>query len=43
MEARSTRTLKGMKLGRYIYLIHLFFVDDILLFCDGSLRDVNKL
>jgi hypothetical protein len=38
-----SRTLKGIKLGRSLYLIHLLFVDDIILFCDGSGRNVLKL
>jgi hypothetical protein len=31
-----------IKLGTSFYLNHLLFVDDVLLFCDGSRREVNK-
>jgi hypothetical protein len=34
--------LTGIKLGRS-FITHFLFVDDVLLFCDGSRREVNKL
>jgi len=35
--------LKGIKNGRSLSLTRLPFVDDVLPFCDGSLRDATKL
>eukprot|EP01018_Ginkgo_biloba_P004985 Gb_28741 [translate_table: standard] len=42
-EAKITGQLKGIKIGGSTYLTHLLFVDDILLFCEGSRRDIMKL
>jgi hypothetical protein len=36
-------SLKGIRIGRSVFLSHLLFVNDILLFCDGSRRDAMKL
>jgi len=42
LEARRTGGLKGIKLGKSLYLTYLVFVDDVLLFYDGSRRDACK-
>eukprot|EP01018_Ginkgo_biloba_P002192 Gb_33330 [translate_table: standard] len=42
-EAKRSGQLKGIKIGGSTYLTHLLFVDDILLFCEGTRRDVMKL
>jgi len=31
--------LKGLKMSDLCYLTHLLFVDDVLIFLDGSIRD----
>jgi hypothetical protein len=43
LEAKRTRNFKGIKIGRAISLSRLLFMDDILLFCDGSIRYHLKL
>ena len=43
LEARRQVVIKGLKLGKSLFLTHLFFVEDVLLFCDGSRRDASKL
>jgi cyanate lyase len=42
LEAKRTRGLSWVKLGRNFSSSHLF-VDDVLLFSDGSSRDARKL
>lgn len=32
-----------MKVRKIFFSTHLLFVDDLLLFCDGSWRDANEL
>ena len=34
---------KGLHISHVLYIFHLLFVDDILMFCDGSRRDLEKL
>lgn len=41
--ARKNGSFKGVKIGGSFYLSHLLFVDNILIFHDGSRRDVKKL
>eukprot|EP01018_Ginkgo_biloba_P034237 Gb_24170 [translate_table: standard] len=43
LEAKRSGAIKGIKVGSSLCLTHLLFVDDILLFCDGSRRDALKL
>jgi hypothetical protein len=43
MEAKGSMDFKGIKIGNFFYLSHLLFVDDILIFYDGTRRDVIKL
>ena len=33
-------SFKGLPISQVLYISHLLFVDDILIFCDGSRRDV---
>jgi hypothetical protein len=42
-EAKSTGTFRGIKISSGLHISHLLFVDDILIFCDGSRRDTDKL
>jgi hypothetical protein len=42
-EAKNSGSFKGIKISPGLYNLHLLFVDDILIFCDGSRRDTNKL
>jgi hypothetical protein len=41
-DAKITKALKGIKIGGSIFLSHLFFVDDILLFNDGFKEGCNE-
>lgn len=41
--ARSHGTLKGYYFKGIFYIMHLLFIDDILIFSDGSRRDIIKL
>jgi len=34
---------RGLPLSQVMAVTHLLFVDDILIFCDGSFRDINQL
>ena len=34
---------EGIKIATNLNITHLLFVDDILIFCNGSIRDVEKL
>ena len=43
LEEKRTRATKGIKVGRTCFLINLLFVDDVLLFCDGTIRKAWKL
>jgi hypothetical protein len=42
-EVKYSKAFKGIKMGRTLYISHLLFVGDIILFCDGSRRDVLKI
>ena len=41
--AKRSRGFKGLPISQVMYISHLLFVDDILIFCDGSRREVEKL
>lgn len=41
--ANYSGSFKGLPISQVLYIAHLLFVDDILILCDGSNRDVNKL
>lgn len=43
IEAKRTRTFKGMHIGMNFLLFHLLFVDDILFCYDGGRKDATKL
>jgi hypothetical protein len=43
LKVRRMRTMKGINIGRSIGRTHLLFVDNVLLFNDGSLRNENRL
>jgi hypothetical protein len=42
-EAKSAGNFRGIKISPGLYISHLLFVDDILIFCDGSRQDIEKL
>jgi hypothetical protein len=42
-EAKSVGSFRGIKISQGLYISHLLFVDDILIFCDGSRQDIGKL
>jgi len=42
-EANISGSFKGIKISSELYISHLLFVDDILIFYDGSRRDTDKL
>jgi hypothetical protein len=41
--AKCLRGLQGLQISQALYITHLLFVDDILIFYDGSKGDVEKL
>jgi hypothetical protein len=44
LKATTTNdSFKGILIGNSCYVSHLLFVDDILIFCDGSKHMVDKL
>jgi hypothetical protein len=43
IESNRTGDLTGLQIGRAINLTHFLFVDDVLLYDDGTRRDVIKL
>jgi hypothetical protein len=42
-EAKSIGNFRGIKISSGLHISHLLFVDDILILCDGSRRDTEKL
>eukprot|EP01018_Ginkgo_biloba_P039380 Gb_12932 [translate_table: standard] len=42
IEAKRNKSFKGVRVGDSYFLSHLLFVDDIIIFCDGSRRDLDK-
>ena len=42
-DAKRKGDLKGIRISKSFYISHLLFVDDILIFCNGSLREAEKL
>jgi hypothetical protein len=43
IEAKNIGAMNGIRMGGDLYISHLLFVYDILLFCNGSRRDALKL
>ena len=43
LEAKALGSFKGIPISEVLYITHLLFVDDIIIFCDGSPRDIIKL
>jgi len=43
IQTKISGSFKGIKIGSNIFISHLLFVDDILFFCDGTMRDVSIL
>ena len=42
-EEKNHRTLKGIQISQYLQITHLLFVDDVLIFCSGMVRDSNTI
>jgi hypothetical protein len=42
-ETKREETIKGIKIGRYLTLSHLLFVDYVILFCLGTMEEAEKL
>jgi hypothetical protein len=42
-KAKSTGSFRGIKISHGFYITHLIFVDDILIFCNGTRQDIGKL
>ena len=42
-DAKNHGSLKGIHISQALQITHLLFVDDILIFCIGSMRDTNTL
>jgi hypothetical protein len=43
IEAKIAGTFRGIKISTGLYISHLMFVDDILIFCDGTRQDIEKM
>lgn len=43
LKVESSGHFKGIRINRSLGITHLLFLDDVLLFCDGTLRDGQKL
>ena len=41
--AKCYRGFKGLQISQVLYITDFLFIDDILIFCDGSMRDTKKL
>ena len=42
-QAKRRGVFKGVPISNVLFISHLLFVDDILIFYDGSRRDIDKL
>lgn len=42
-EAKRQGTLKGIHISPNLFITHLLFMDDVLIFCSGSVRDAHTL
>ena len=42
-QAKRGGGFKGIPISNVLYISHLLFVDEILIFCDGSCKDIDKL
>jgi len=42
-DEKSSGIFKGIRISQELYISHLLFFYDILIFCDGSRHDTNKL
>ena len=42
-EAKRLRTFRGIQIALDLQLTHLLFLDDVLIFCYGSARELNTL
>lgn len=40
---KQSRGYNGLQITQTLHISHLLFVDDILIFCDGSKRDLDRL
>ena len=43
MEAKRLGTFRGIQITQDLQLTHLLFVDDVLIFCSRSIRELNTL
>ena len=43
LDAKTRGLFEGIKITTNLNITHLLFVDDILIFCNGSIRDAEKL
>ena len=42
-ESKSQGSLKGVQISQHLSLTHLLFMDDVLIFCIGTMRDLHTL
>ena len=43
LAANNVGSFKGIPISEVLFITHLLFVDDILIFCDGTHQDISKL
>ena len=43
LDVRATAKFKGLKITMFEFISHLLSIDDVLLFVDGSLQDIQFL
>ena len=43
VRTKQNRSFKGIMTSHMLYISHVLFIDDILIFCNGSLQDADKL
>jgi len=43
ISTKAEGSFRGIPITQVLYITHLLFVDDIMLFCDGSRQDIEKL
>ena len=43
LNAKAAGSFRGISITQVLFITHLLFVDDILIFCDGTRQDIDKV